>query len=640
MKTPNYLFETSWEVCNMVGGIYTVLSTKADELKQILGDNYITIGPDIVKEAHETLYFIEDNTLFPEWREKVASQGLKVRIGRWKLDSRPLAILIDYTTLYPQKNEILSHLWEQYRLDSIRGQWDYIEPVLFGYAAGQVIESFIKWNIESDENIVAHFHEWMTGSGVLYLKENCPQIATAFTTHATYLGRAISGNGLALYNDLTTFDPNTMANRFNITSQQSMEYNAAQNADAFTTVSEVTAEECKQFLHREADVITINGINGSYVLDEKLVAEKRKASRTKILSVLETLSGTKVNEDAFFIINSGRYEFKNKGIDLFINALGKLNREGNLKKDVVAVIAVPANISGVYKELEYRLEGKREVNGHTELPCTHHIFGFEYDAVLNSLRENGLQNNENDKVKVMFVPSYLNGNDGVFNINYNDFLYAFDLSVFPSYYEPWGYTPMESIAHSIPTVTTDLAGFGRYIQDEKFENKSVTILHREEGNGMIVTDEIVKTILDITSKDNKQIAEIRQNALSLVKEFYWNKLINNYLETYDIALDKVSGRDYLKQSKKYNEILRNFNYQKQDTPNWKRITVEPVYSEEMQKLQELSQNLWWCWDTDATDLFSSIEPQAWKALEHNPIALMKNLSKAKIDALENDKAFV
>ena len=550
MKTPNYLFETSWEVCNMVGGIYTVLSTKADEVKQILGDNYITIGPDIVKEAHETLYFIEDNTLFPEWREKVASQGLKVRIGRWKLDSRPLAILIDYTTLYPQKNEILSHLWEQYRLDSIRGQWDYIDPVLFGYAAGQVIESFIKWNIESDENIVAHFHEWMTGSGVLYLKENCPQIATAFTTHATYLGRAISGNGLALYNDLTTFEPNTMANRFNITSQQSMEYNAAQNADAFTTVSEVTAEECKQFLHREADVITINGINGNYVLDEELAAQKRMMAREKISDILGILSGTKVNEDAFFIINSGRYEFKNKGIDLFINALGKLNREGNLKKDVVAVIAVPANISGVYKELEYRLEGKREVNGHTELPCTHHIFGFEYDAVLNSLRENGLQNNENDKVKVMFVPSYLNGNDGVFNINYNDFLYAFDLSVFPSYYEPWGYTPMESIAHGIPTVTTDLAGFGRYIQDEKFENKSVTILHREEGNGMIVTDEIVKAVLDITSKDEKQIAEIRQNALSLVKEFYWNKLINNYLETYDIALDKVSGRDYLKQSKK------------------------------------------------------------------------------------------
>ena len=347
MKTPNYLFETSWEVCNMVGGIYTVLSTKADEVKKKIGDNYITIGPDVVKESHETLYFIEDTTLFSEWREKALEQGLKVRIGRWKLNSKPLAILVDYTTLYPQKNEILAHLWEQYHLDSLRGQWDYIDPVLFGYAAGQVIESFIKWNIESDENIVAHFHEWMTGAGVLYLKENCPQIATAFTTHATYLGRAISSNGLALYNDLATFEPDTMANRFNITSQQSMEYNAAQNADVFTTVSEVTAEECKQFLQREPDVIKINGIDETYIVDDKAASEKRKSSREKILSVLGILSGTKTSDDAFFIINSGRYEFKNKGIDLFINALGKLSKDQNLNKEVVAVIAVPANISGI-----------------------------------------------------------------------------------------------------------------------------------------------------------------------------------------------------------------------------------------------------------------------------------------------------
>ena len=347
-----------------------------------------------------------------------------------------------------------------------------------------------------------------------------------------------------------------------------------------------------------------------------------------------------VSDDALFILNSGRYEFKNKGIDLFINALGKLNKTSELNKEIVAVIAVPANISGIYKELEYRRDGKKPIEGHTDLPCTHHIFGYEYDAVLNSLRDNGLNNNVEDKVKVMFVPSYLNGNDGVFNFKYNEFLYAFDMTVFPSYYEPWGYTPMESIAHGIPTITTDLAGFGRYIQDEKLNNESVSIVHREEGNGIIVTDDIVKIILNFTSKDNAQIEEIKKNALELVRKFEWKELINNYLEAYDIALDKLRGREYLKQAKKYNEILRNFHYEKQDTPNWKRITVEPAYSEEMQKLQELSQNLWWCWDIDATELFSSIDPQAWKTLEHNPIALMKNLSKSQIEALENDAAFI
>ena len=239
MKTPEYLFETSWEVCNMVGGIYTVLSTKSNVMRQLLDDHYITVGPDVVKESHETLYFVEDNELFPEWRERALSQGLKCRIGRWKIESSPIAILVDYTPLYQSKNEILGHLWEQYELDSIRGQWDYIEPVLFGYAAGQVIESFCNFYLQQTSFIVAQFHEWMTGSGVLYLKEHCPQIATVFTTHATYLGRAISGNGLPLYDNLKTYLPSVMAMQFNVVSQQSMEQKAAKNADSFTTVSDI-----------------------------------------------------------------------------------------------------------------------------------------------------------------------------------------------------------------------------------------------------------------------------------------------------------------------------------------------------------------------------------------------------------------
>lgn len=640
MKTPNYLFETSWEVCNMVGGIYTVLSTKAKELKQIIGDHYITIGPDVVKEAHETRYFVEDPLLFQEWREKVSSQGLKVRIGRWKIDSKPLAILIDYTTLYPVKNKILGHLWEQYRLDSIQGQWDYIEPVIFGYAAGQVIESFVGWNIQREDNIIAHFHEWMTGAGVLYLKEHCPYIATVFTTHATYLGRAISGNGLPLYHNLTSYDPAVMANRFNIVSQQSMEQKSAQNADIFTTVSNITARECKQFLKREPDIITINGINDNCEIDEDLFNEKRKTSREKIIDIIEILSGSKISDDSMFVINSGRYEFKNKGTDLFIKALGRLNKDKNLKKKIVAVIAMPANISGISKDLQYRLEGKSPVQNHTEYPCTHHIFEYEYDAILNSLRENGLQNEENDRIKIMFVPSYLNGNDGVFNINYNDFLYGFDLSIFPSYYEPWGYTPMESIAHGIPTLTTDLSGFGRYMQSKNVNNEVVTIIHREEGNEESVVNDIINTIAGLLVKDEKQIESIKKEALSLTKSLYWKELINNYLSAYSMALDKLHGRDYIKQAKKYKEILRNFNFQKQDMPTWKKIMVKSVYSEEMKKLQELSQNIWWCWDVDATELFESIDPVAWKNLEHNPIALMNNMSKIQIENLEKEPKFI
>ncbi len=640
-RNPDYLFETSWEVCNMVGGIYTVISTKAEELKQLLDDYYITIGPDIVKEAHETMYFVEDASLFPEWRERVSEQlGVKVRIGRWKISAKPIAILIDYTPMYSIKNEILTHLWEKYQLDSIQGQWDYIEPVMFGYAAGKVIESFVEWNIDSDLNVVAQFHEWMTGAGVLYIRDHCPYISTVFTTHATYLGRAISGNGLPLYSQLGTYNWQNMASRFNIVSQQSMEMKSALNADVFTTVSEITAQECEQFLLRKPDFITINGINSDFDKNCRDVRPYVCTSRKKIFEIIDTLCGKEVSRDSLLLINSGRYEFHNKGIDLYIKMLGKLNHDENLKRDIVAVIAVPGNIAGPSKDLQHRLNKEVEIKGHTEYPCTHYIHDYQLDMVLNALRENGLHNNEGDRVKVMFIPAYLNGNDGIFNIKYNEFLYAFDLSVFPSYYEPWGYTPLESIAHGIPTITMDVSGFGRYILSEKIDNEAVTVIHREEENNDAVVSQMAAVVKKMTSHSDKENKEISDKALEIASKLVWKELITNYLDAYDLAIRKSGGRDYIKQSKKYSEVLRNFDYKKQDAPTWKKILIEPVYSDEMKKLQELANNLWWCWNVDAIELFESIDPVAFERLEQNPIALMKSLTKFQIESLEHDENFI
>jgi len=642
MKKLDFLFETSWEVCNMVGGIYTVISTKAEELKQLFDDHYITIGPDVVKEAHETMYFVEDPSLFAEWREKVAEQlGLKVRVGRWKISAKPIAILIDYTSMYPIKNEILGHLWEKYQLDSIQGQWDYIEPVMFGYAAGKVIESFVEWNIGIDEHVVAHFHEWMTGAGVLYLKENCPYISTVFTTHATYLGRAISGNGMPLYSQLESYNWQLMASRFNIVSQQSMEMKSAQNADVFTTVSEITAQECKQFLQREPDFITINGINSDFKKDfDTSHTSLRIKSREKIFEVIDALCGKNISRDSMLLINSGRYEFHNKGIDLYIKMLAKLNRDESLKRDIVAVIAVPGNIAGPSKDLTSRLEKKMDISGHTDFPCTHHIHDYQWDTVLNALRENGLQNNEDDKVKVMFVPAYLNGNDGIFNIKYNDFLYGFDLSVFPSYYEPWGYTPLESIAHGIPTITMDVSGFGKYISSKNIDNQSVTVIHREEKNNDFIVAEMADVVLKMSQNSEKINAEISKNAVEIASKLIWKELIINYLKAYELAMTKASGRESMKQSKQYSEVLRNFDFKKQDTPTWKKMLVEPDYSEEMKKLQKLASNLWWCWNVDAIELFEMIDTVAFERMEQNPIALMKSLTKFQIESLENNAHFI
>ena len=640
MKNPEYLFETSWEVCNMVGGIYTVLSTKANTVRQLLGDHYITVGPDVVKEAHETLYFVEDNTLFPEWRERALAQGLKFRIGRWKIQGSPIAILVDYTPLYQTKNEILGHLWEQFELDSIRGQWDYVEPVLFGYAAGQVIESFVSHNLKQVSNVVAQFHEWMTGSGVLYLKEHCPYIATVFTTHATYLGRAISGNGMPLYENLKTYLPSVMAMQFNIVSQQSMEQKAAKNADAFTTVSDITAQECQQFLYRKPDAITINGIGQLMRKDAADFAEKRAANREKILQIAETLCGETIDRNCLMVINSGRYEFKNKGIDLYIEALRRLNEDKNLPRTVVGVIAVPANIAGPSKDLQHRLDGTHEIMGHTDFPATHHIFEYEHDAILNTLRNSGLQNDHNDKVKVMFVPAYLNGNDGIFNLTYSEFLSAFDFSMFPSYYEPWGYTPLESVSMGIPTLTSDVSGFGKFVMQECQGNEAVTIVPREEGDINKVLDEMVAALRRFIGMTEKGMAKVSESALKVAEKLLWSDLIVHYQQAWDVALEKSGGRHYMMETIPYADMLHEVSYQKNDAPSWKKVLVKPVYSAEMQKLQELATNIWWCWNVDAIKLFESIDAAAWKATEQNPIALMAGLSVEQIEALEKNAAFI
>ena len=640
MKTPEYLFETSWEVCNMVGGIYTVLSTKSNVMRQLLDDHYIAVGPDVVKEAHETLYFVEDNDLFPEWRERALTQGLKFRIGRWKIESSPIAILVDYTPLYQSKNEILGHLWEQYELDSIRGQWDYVEPVLFGYAAGQVIESFCNFYLQQTSNIVAQFHEWMTGSGVLYLKEHCPQIATVFTTHATYLGRAISGNGLPLYDNLKTYLPSVMALQFNVVSQQSMEQKAAKNSDAFTTVSDITAMECEQFLYRKPDVVTMNGIDHTQRKDKAAFAEKRKEAREKVLKIVETLCGESIDPNCLMVVNSGRYEFKNKGIDLYIEALRRLNEDKNLPRTVVGVIAVPSNIAGPSKDLQHRLDGSNAIMGHTDFPATHHVFEYENDVILNTLRSSGLQNDVNDKVKVMFVPAYLNGNDGIFNMTYSEFLAAFDFSVFPSYYEPWGYTPLESVSLGIPTLTSDVSGFGKFVQHECKGNEAVTVVPRQEGDVNKVIDEIVAALRRFLTLTEKGMAEISEAALQVADKLLWKDLIVNYQKAWDVALEKSGGRHYMMEPVPYAELLHEVVYQKNDSPSWKKVLVQPVYSEEMRKLQELSRNIWWCWNVDAVELFESIDPEAWKATEQNPVALMEGLSVEQIKDLENNEDFV
>ena len=645
MKNADYVFETGWEVCNKVGGIHTVLSTKAFTVVEKYHDNYILIGPDLSTENNRNEEFEEDGTLYKNWREQAVSVGLRVRVGRWKVSGSPVVVLVDFSSFFEKKNDILTEFWNRYQLDSISGQWDYIEPALFGYAAGRVIENFYQYHCDAQHNIVAHFHEWMTGTGILYLESVAPQIATVFTTHATVLGRCIAGNGLPLYEDINQYEPLTTATRFGVQSKFSLESLSAKVADAYTTVSDITNKECAAFFEHPADVVTINGFENNFVPQGQAFEEKRKIARDKLRRVASALLQQPISENALFVVNSGRYEFKNKGIDLFIEGLSRL-KTAELNREVVAFISVPAGTNGQREELLRRLNEMDESADGSDARLrdysTHPLHNPFEDPIIRKLNEVNLDNAPESKVKVVFVPVYLNGHDGIFNLSYYDFLIGFDLSVFPSYYEPWGYTPLESVAFGIPTITTSLAGFGIWAA-EKFggndQQRAVCVIERTDYNDTQVANDIAAALVFYANASAKEMTAISDKAVEISQSALWKNLFDCYLEAYDKALTKSAQRYELYKGKTSNMGLL-MDKMERPQPHWKRITVKSKLPEQLRKLYELAQNLWWSWNYEARELFMEIAgPQLWKQYEENPVHVLQMLPLKVLEKYSVDETF-
>ena len=542
LKNPAYLFEVSWEVCNKVGGIHTVISTKALNMEKEYSSSHILIGPDVWRYTEQNPEFIDDPRLFRSWRQRAAQEGLRIKVGRWNVAGKPIVILVDFSTFITQKDEIFASFWEKYKLDSISGQWDYIEPALFGYAAGKVIESFVRFNSSIRQRIIAQFHEWMTGAGLLYLKSAMPQVGCVFTTHATVLGRCVAGNNLPLYSEMKNYVPEELARRFNVISKQSLEKTAAHQADCFTTVSEITATECAHFLDKEVDLVTPNGFENVFTPSEAEWEGKRKAGREKFLQVAQAILGRPVAEDALILGISGRYEFKNKGIDVFIDAMGQLNRNNGLGKEVLAFILVPAGHAGANKELLHNLELPYQAVTSTDLYLTHYLNDSANDPVMNRIRAQKLRNSEEDKVKIFFVPSYLNGDDGVLNMPYYDLLVGMDLTAFPSYYEPWGYTPLESLAFKVPTITTTLAGFGLWVKEHyNMNHPGIEVIHREDGDASNVATAIAEWVKNYTQVGETEMQKDRDNAKDVSRIALWDNLINYYKNTDEPTVILLTG---------------------------------------------------------------------------------------------------
>lgn len=644
--TPDYVFETSWEVCNKVGGIHTVVSTKAQTMKAFYGDNLIMIGPDIWQNTEENPEFVEDKTLFSDWREMMNRSDTRVRIGRWKIVGEPIVILVDFSQMVYRKDKIFAEFWETYKLDSISGDWGYIEPVVFGYSAGKVIESFCSYNAKPTNRIVAHFHEWMTGAGILYIEKYAPEIATVFTTHATAIGRSIAGNGLPLYGPIRSYDGDDTARRFNMVAKQSCEKLSALTADAYTTVSDITAIECAQFTYRKVDYVTPNGFEDDFVPKGTIFSKKRAAARKKMLEVAGALLGQQFEDKSTVILGtSGRYEYRNKGIDVFLESLNKIKELGTLDKSktLLAFVTVPANHYGARPELKEAIENGTSVqNDNYSRYLTHGLHYVEYDSVCNRAMQLGLDNSKDSKIKLIFVPSYLKGDDGIFNLPYYDLLIGMDITAYPSYYEPWGYTPMESIAFSVPTITTDLAGFGKYTENiMPAGSKPVVVLHRTDENYHEVSENLAKAVVEYANLPEADMEVNRKAAYQLSQQFLWKNLAKYYVKAYSTALERSTNRYESADFTKYSHESFNINPIKVNNPIWRNIQVQPNLSGKFKGLEEMSYNLWWCWNFDAEEMWQTIgENGLWDKSGHNPVQLLRMVDLNRLSVLENDAEFI
>ncbi len=625
------LFEVSWEIANKVGGIHTVVSSKARELTASLGDRYVVIGPWLHGQTQQNRPF-EEEAGHEEFAAACSEKGVSVRVGRWNVPGRPLCILVGFSKLFEAKDGILAGLWERHGVDSLSGGWDYLEPAMFGHAAGMVIEQWLEFEAQPGR-AVAQFHEWMTGSGALYLIDNAPHVATIFTTHATMLGRALSATGLPPREALGGRTPDELATQIGVRAKHSMEGACARLCDVFTTVSAITAAEAELLHGRQPQPLMPNGLDLE-LLQELSSAAKDGSARSLMQDVASCMCGEDLT-GAMLMCISGRYEMHNKGIDVLLDALAQLNRKAGDK--IVCFVLVPAGTSGPRRKVKECLLGQhRDSIG----IATHEFIDRQSDPVQQAVERLGLVNQPGSRVKVVQVPIYLDGSDTVVPLQYEAALRAMDLSAFPSFYEPWGYTPAESIGVGVPTITTDMAGFGAWALENGLNaNNGVSVMLRSGKSDEQHTLELAAEI-ERFQRDGRGVKSLREASLKSAAKVAWSDLIRNYDQAISMALDAASSRPQPAPRSLRLAPLSGVPSPASATPRLHGFEVEARLPEALQPLERLAQNLWWSWDPDAQTLFRDISPDMWEACLHNPVEFLRRAYPRDLEKKSRDASFV
>ncbi len=606
------LMETSFEVVNKVGGIHTVLSSKASEMKRNV-KNYFLLGPYVKRRAATEFEEEQPSEEFAQvFGHLEKEHGFKCRSGHWLITGRPKCILVEPGCFAKKTNDIKRELWDQYGIDSLHSGNDYNEPVCWGKAAGILIAELINNVFAKEfekEKCVAHFHEWLSGSALLHLKQFHPEIKTVFTTHATVAGRSIAESGQDLYGEVNSSlekgecMDESRAYAFGVQAKHLTEKACAHKTDVFTTVSNVTAREAEYVLGKKPHFILPNGLNvEKFFLIEELANQHVRYRNTLRRFVFDYFSPYYyLNvEDALFYFISGRHEFKNKGLDLFMDSLGELNRvlkEEKEKRTVIAFIWIPTQNVGkniellkhiaLYERLEDEIEEEvRKIKNRLyyriskgEPPTTANLLDGEFlynvkkmifelkhekndlpptcaleleeeNSITRSIKSNNLLNRKEDKVKVIYYPSYLSPTDGLIGLEYYQAIQGCHLGIFPSYYEPWGYTPLETIALGLPAATSDLSGFGRFVEEKvlkgasanSLERNSIFVVPREKEEYKKSVKELAEFMHRIYGLSKRDRGDAKIYAKRVSYAFDWSSLVENYLKAYDSLFKESAAK--------------------------------------------------------------------------------------------------
>ncbi len=541
--TPEFIFETSWEVCNKIGGIYTVLSTRASTMTQKHGaEKVVFVGP--LLQGIEQTDFVEDGALDSCWARIQQQSELPIKVGHWNVPGRPRCVLVDYKPLYSQKDQLYYLMWEKYGIKGEIGYGDYDESCLFAIAAAQTIRLMAQ-QLVPEALSLAIFNEWTTGMGLLYLQLKAPNIATFFITHATTVGRSIAGNGKPLYSCMPGYNGDQMAQELHVECKHQVEKAAAHAADTFGVVSEVTQVECWQLLEKGADVIVCNGFEPNFVPNSAEREKIRQHNRNQIAKLVQTLYGTELPQEALIIATSGRNEYRNKGLDVYLDMLQQLALTANNSTPIVPLILVPGWVQRLRPELLYGMQHPEKWSLPMCTPyVTHELHDAAYSPIMQQLKH--IANLVRNKpIYPVYIPAYISASDKLLNTSYYELLPAIDLTLFPSYYEPWGYTPLESIAMGVPTITTDKSGFGRWAQQYAPEltlDKGVCIVPRTDDNHKEVVTHLTQQVLDYASKTTAERQQIQVCAEQLSYQAYWSQFYGEYEKGFANAVKRMQMR--------------------------------------------------------------------------------------------------